>query len=159
MTPRPPKTNVLRLLDEAGIRYEVMTYSLEDAEFSAEAVASQLGLPEDQVFKTLLTVGEHGPTFGVVAAGSDLDLKALARVRGEARMSMAPLRDVVQMTGYTRGAVTVLGARRVYPVVLDEIALVHDQIAVSAGAKGVQVMLATEAYRTLTNAILADVSH
>ena len=153
----PAKTNALRLLDEAEVEYRVLAYDLTEESFSAEAVASQLGLPLDQVFKTLVAIGEDGPTFAVVPGGSALDLKALATVRGERKMAMAPLAEVRALTGYERGAVTVLGAKREFPVVIDEIAVVHDEIAVSAGARGLQVLVATGAYLRLTRALSADI--
>lgn len=158
MTKRIPKTNALRLLDDAGVPYETMPYTLGEDEFSASAVAVQLGLPEERVFKTLLAIGDDGPSFAVVPAADNVDLKALARVSGSRQVSMAPLADVVRITGFPRGAVTVLGAKRALPVVLDEQALAHERIAVSAGAKGLQVMLSTDAYVSLTGAAVADVS-
>ena len=96
---RTPKTNALRLLDEAGIDYSLRPYVLADDEFSAEAVAEQLGLPLEQVFKTLLALGaEKGPVFAVVPAGSELDLKRLASHRGERRIELAPRSRVLELT-------------------------------------------------------------
>ena len=158
VTRRPPKTIALRLIDDAGIPYDAMPYTLSDAEFSARAVAVRLGIPEDQIFKTLLAIGYRGPTFAVIPASGELDLKALARVRNERRMSMVPVGDLRGLTGYARGAVTVPGATHAYPVVLDESALLHERIAVSAGMKGLQVMVATESYRELVDATVAAVT-
>lgn len=158
MTQRPPKTIALRLIDGAGIPYDAMPYTLSDAEFSARAVAVRLGIPEDQIFKTLLAIGHRGPTFAVIPGSGELDLKALARVRNEWRMSMVPVGDLRGLTGYARGAVTVPGATHAYPVVLAESALLHEHIAVSAGMKGLQVMVATEGYRELVDATVAAVS-
>lgn len=152
------KTNALRLLDEADVPYEVRPYDLSDDEFSAEAAAAEIGLPADQVFKTLVAEGTAGRVFAVIPAGAALDLKALAGVMGERKMATTPLADVLSLTGYPRGAVTVLGAKRSFPVVMDEMALVHEHIAVSAGAKGLLVLVKAKGYRDLTEAMVADIA-
>lgn len=149
-------TNALRQLAEAGVAYEVLTYDLADDEFSAEAVADQIGLPHDQVFKTLVVLADDRPVLAVVPAGAGLDLKRLAAHAGARRAVLAPLSDVQRLTGYPRGAVTALGDRR-HPVVIDEIASVHDRIAVSAGAMGLQVLLGLDDYLEVTGGELADI--
>ena len=152
------KTNAVRLMDEAGIDYELLEYALSDEEFSGEAVAESLNLAPDRVFKSLIAVGELGPLFAIVPASSEVDLKRLAAFRGERRMSLAPLADVHSLTGYRRGTVTVLGAKRAFPVVIDEVATLHETIAVSAGAKGLQVLLSTQDYLSISGASFADIA-
>ena len=152
------KTNAVRVLDDAQIAYELLEYSLSDDDFSAIAVANHLEMASDRIYKTLIAIGDSGdPVFAVVPAGAELDLKRLAKHCAERRMSLAPLVDVLPLTGYPRGAVTVLGARRAFPVVIDEMATVHESIAVSAGAKGLQVLLPTAAFLRLTAATVADI--
>lgn len=140
------KTNAARLLEGAGVPCRTLAYEMSGEEFSAEAVADRLGLPRGQVFKTLVTVGPGGPVFALIPAGTVLSLKKLARLRGERRLEMAPLSDVFRLTGYRRGAVTVPGAKRAYPAAVDESALEWERIAVSAGARGAQLLVETAPY-------------
>jgi Cys-tRNA(Pro)/Cys-tRNA(Cys) deacylase len=156
---RPRKTNAVRLLERAGIAYELATYELSLEEFNAGAVAEQLDMPPDEVFKTLIaTGGMLGPCFAVVPGSKDLDLRALAIARGERKMAMVPLREVEQLTGYQRGAVTVLGAKRPYPVVIDASAVDLHAMAVSAGARGLQMVLAPEDYLAITGALVTPIA-
>ncbi len=149
------KTNALRLLDRAGISYRVHEYEITMDEFSAAAVAELIGLPPAQVFKTLVAAGDRGgPCFAVVPANRDLDLKALARSADERKMHLVAVRDVEPLTGYRRGGVTAIGARKQLPVFLDQSAADFEEIAVSAGAKGLQVILATADYVACTGAEL-----
>ncbi len=153
------KTNALRLIEQAGIEHQIREYSLPIEEFTAERVAELVGMEPDQVFKTLVAIGErHGPCFAVIPANTELDLKALATAHGDRKMQLAPLKEVLPLTGYQRGAVTVIGARKSFPVYLDEVAELFDEIAVSAGTMGVQVVLAPNDYIALTNATLAPIT-
>jgi Cys-tRNA(Pro)/Cys-tRNA(Cys) deacylase len=153
------KTNAVRLLDRAGIAYELVTYDLPPEGFSAQAVAEQVNLPAETVFKTLIAGGDTlGPCFAVVPGNRDLDLRALAIARGERKMSMVPLKEVEQLTGYLRGAVTVLGAKRPYPAVVDRSAMGLEAIAVSAGARGLQMVLAPEDYLAITGALVTAIA-
>lgn len=157
--PALPKTNAARLLDEAGVAYDLAAYDLDMSEFSAERVAEELGVEPEQVFKTLVVEGDRtGPLFAVVPGGAELDLRALAAVSGNRRTNLVPRAEVQGLTGYARGRVTVLGARRPYPVFVDEIALLHARIGVSAGAKGLQLFLDPHAYIEVTGAVVADIA-
>ena len=152
------KTNALRSLEQAEIPYEVRTYDLSMEDFTAERVAQLIGMEPDQVFKTLVAVGDrNGPCFAVIPANTELDLKALAAAHGERKIRLASLKEVQPLTGYERGSVTALAAKKPYPVYLDEVAGLFDNIAVSAGAKGLQVVLATTAYLTLTDATITAI--
>ena len=154
------KTNALRLIAQAGIQYTTREYSLPIEEFTAERVAELVGMEPDQVFKTLVAIGDrNGPCFAVIPANTELDLKALAIAHRDRKMHLAALRDVMPLTGYERGSVTVIGAKKHFPVYLDEIAELFDQIAVSAGAKGVQVVLSPDDYVKLTKAQIAAIAH
>ena len=153
------KTNAARLLDARGIAYDLLPYDLPSEHFNAVAVAIQIDLPASQVFKTLVTTGSTGgPCFAVIPADRELDVKALAAVRSERSMRLLPLREVEGHTGYVRGAVTVIGAKRAYPAVVDGSALDFDVIAVSAGARGLQMSLATQDYLDVTSAIVAGIT-
>ncbi len=157
--PAPVKTNAGRLLEAAGVPCRTLPYDLPEERFSAEAVADQLGLPPGQVFKTLATVGSaRGPVFALIPAGSVLSLKKLARLLGDRRLEMAPLADVLRLTGYRRGAVTVPGAKRSYPAAVDESALEWERIAVSAGAPGAQLLVETAAYLRFISAITGPIA-
>jgi Cys-tRNA(Pro)/Cys-tRNA(Cys) deacylase len=152
------KTNAVRRIESAGVEYELREYDLSLEEFTAEGVAELIGLPAGQVFKTLVVEGDrNGPCFAVVPADAELDLKALARVSGDRRTAMMALKDVEPMTGYRRGGVTALGARKELPVYLDLSAADHSAIGVSAGVKGLQVVLAPDDYVALTGAELASI--
>lgn len=152
------KTNALRLIEQAGIAHEVREYDLSMEDFTAERVAELVGMRADQVYKTLVAVGDrNGPCFAVIPANTELDLKALAIAHGERKIRLASLKEVLPLTGYERGAVTAIGAKKAFPVYLDEIAELFDRIAVSAGAKGIQVIMAPVDYIQLTAATTATV--
>jgi Cys-tRNA(Pro)/Cys-tRNA(Cys) deacylase len=147
------KTNAARILDGLGVRYELRDYEVDESDLSAEAVAKKVGLPNERVFKTLLARGDRGgPCFAIVPAGRELDLKALAKLAGDRRAELVPLKEVQPMTGYIRGGVTVLGAKRDYPAYLDASALEFEVIAVSAGVRGTQILLSGADYARAVNA-------
>lgn len=153
------KTNAIRLLETAAVHHEVRSYDISLEEFSAEAVAALIGVPAPQVFKTLVATGERtGPCFAVIPADTELDLKALARAAGDRRMALVPLKDVEPLTGYRRGGVTAIGARKELPVYLDLSAAEHDVIGVSGGAKGLQVLLTPDDYVAVTGAHLEEIA-
>jgi Cys-tRNA(Pro)/Cys-tRNA(Cys) deacylase len=141
------KTNAARILDTLRIRYELRSYEVGDEHAPAEVVAEKVGLPPEQVFKTLVARGDrHGVCFAVVPANASLDLKALARLSGDRKVDTVPLKEVTPLTGYVRGGVTALGAKKDYPVFLDESAQLFDVISVSAGVRGTQILLAPADY-------------
>src|SRR3954470_10762086 len=115
------KTNAARILDALGIRYELRDYEVDEEDLSAESVARKVGLPPEQVFKTLVCRGDKtGVLFAVVPADAQLDFKALARLAGDRSAETVPLKEVQPLTGYIRGGVTVLGAKKEYPAYVDE---------------------------------------
>jgi Cys-tRNA(Pro)/Cys-tRNA(Cys) deacylase len=141
------KTNAARLLDQMAIEYEIREYLVDEDDLSAESVAAKIGMPPEQVFKTLVVRGgRKGPGFAVIPAGSELDLKALAKLAGDKKIDTVPLREVQPLTGYIRGGVTVLGAKRHFPVYADESITMHPLISVSSGARGAQLILAPSDY-------------
>jgi Cys-tRNA(Pro)/Cys-tRNA(Cys) deacylase len=153
------KTNAARILDGLGVPYELRAYAVDEDDLSAESVARKVGLPEAQVFKTLVVRGERtGVCFAVIPAGTELDLKALARARGDKSADVVPLKEVLGLTGYIRGGVTVLGAKKDYPVVIDETAILFDVISVSAGQRGLQLFVHPEAYAGAVSATWAAIA-
>ena len=147
------KTNAARILEALGIRYELREYEVDEEDLSAESVAGKVGLPAEQVFKTLVCRGDRtGVLFAVVPANAELDFKAAARLSGDRSVEMVPLREVQPLTGYVRGGVTVLGARKEYPVCADETIELFDVISVSAGIRGTQILLAPADYLRATGA-------
>ncbi|HKO59055.1 MAG TPA: Cys-tRNA(Pro) deacylase [Thermoanaerobaculia bacterium] len=147
------KTNAARLLDSLGIAYEVREYEVDPDDLAAESVARKVGLPPEQVFKTLVARGDkHGVCFAVVPGDRQLDLKALAQLSGDKKIDTVPLKDVQPLTGYIRGGVTALAAKKVYPVFADETIELFDVISVSSGVRGAQLILAPADYLRATGA-------
>jgi len=141
------KTNATRILDSLGIRYELREYEVDPADLAAETVAAKIGMPAEQVFKTLVVRGDRGGIYLAVIPGNcELDPKALARVTGDRRVELAALKDVQPLTGYIRGGVTALAAKKHYPAYVDETAQLFDLISVSAGVRGAQMVLAPDDY-------------
>jgi Cys-tRNA(Pro)/Cys-tRNA(Cys) deacylase len=143
--PNLMKTNGARFLESLGIPFELREYEVDPDDLSAITVAKKIGMPAEQVFKTLLVTG--GPDiyrFAVIPGDAELDFKKLARAAGLRKAEMAPLKDVQPLTGYIRGGVTLFGARKPYPVYIDETAILFDQISVSAGARGTQLILSAQ---------------
>jgi Cys-tRNA(Pro)/Cys-tRNA(Cys) deacylase len=152
------KTNAARILDRLGIPYELREYEVDADDLSAEGVAAKIGMPPEQVFKTLVVRGDRkGVALAVVPGSAELDLKALARLTGDRKVEMAPLRDVQPLTGYIRGGVTALGSRKDYPVFVAEEILLYDRVAVSAGVRGTQLLLAPDDYLRATRATVAPI--
>lgn len=153
------KTNALRILDEAGVPYETRSYTVDESDLSAGTVAQKIGLPTSQTFKTLVAKGEQtGVVLACIPGDAQLDLKALARASGNKKVEMVPLKDVFPLTGYIRGGVSPLGLKKTFPLVLDELALAYDVISISAGTRGLQVLLNPEALSALTQAKLGEIS-
>lgn len=146
------KTNAARLLDSLGIPYEVREYEVDLDDLTAEAVARKVGLPAEQVFKTLVARGDrNGVCFAVVPGDQQLDLKALAHLSGDKKIDTVALKEVQPLTGYIRGGVTALAAKKNYPVYADETIELFDVVSVSAGIRGAQLILKPDDYLRATN--------
>lgn len=153
------KTNAVRLLDSLGVSYELRDYQVDPEDLAAESVAAKIGMPPEQVFKTLLARGDRrGHCFAIVPGNSELDLKALAAVSGDRKIELAALKDVQPLTGYIRGGVTVLGAKKAFPVFADETIEMWDTISISAGVRGTQIILKPQDYLRVTQAVVADIA-
>lgn len=151
------KTNAVRLLDALGIAYELRTYKVDPDDLSATSVARKIELPIEQVFKTLLTRNSDSThRFAVIPGDAELDLKKLAATTGVRRAELSPLKEVEPLTGYIRGGVTVLAAKRPFSAYADETLELFDVISVSAGQRGLQVLLSPADYLRATGATIAD---
>lgn len=136
------KTNAARILDTLGVEYELKTYEVDESDLSAVHVAASVGMPIEMVYKTLVCCGDkNGILMAVIPGGGELDLKALAAASGNKRVEMVHLKEVFKLTGYVRGGCSPLGAKKEYPVYLDESANSQTIIAVSAGKRGEQILL------------------
>jgi Cys-tRNA(Pro)/Cys-tRNA(Cys) deacylase len=153
MSAEPQKTNAVRILEKMGVAFELRAYEVDESDLSAETVARKVGLPAEQVFKTLVCRGDrNGICLAVIPGDAELDLKGLAKVTGDKKIETVPLKEVQPLTGYVRGGVTALGGKKDYPVVLDELADFYDVISISAGVRGTQVLLGPGEYARVTGA-------
>lgn len=141
------KTNAVRILDTLGISYKLREYEIDPDNLAAEIVAKKIGLPSEQVFKTLVVRGDRqGICLAVIPGNTQLDLKALAQLSGDRKAETVSLKEVQPLTGYIRGGVTALACKKEYPVYVDEIVEVFDVISISAGMRGLQILLAPADY-------------
>jgi len=167
------KTNGARILESLGIPFSLREYEVDPDDLSAITVAKKVGMPPEQVFKTLLTTGGPGAyVFAVIPGDAELDFKKLARAvsgvpsdrsssmgwSGLRKAEMVPLKEVQPLTGYIRGGVTVFGAKKPYPVFVDETVILFDKISVSAGARGTQLILSPDDYLRAAEATTADLT-
>lgn len=153
------KTNACRALESLGIRYELREYQVDPDDLAAESVAAKIGLPPEQVFKTLVMRGDrNGVCLAVVAGNAEVHEKALARLTGDRRIEMVPLKEVQGLTGYIRGGVTALAAKRDFPVYVDETAELFDQISISAGVRGTQILIAPADYLRAVKATVGAIA-
>ncbi len=148
------KTNGARFLESLGIPFELREYEVDPDDLAATTVARKIGMPAEQVFKTLLTTGGPGShVFAVIPGNAELDFKKLARAAGLRKAEMVSLKDVQPLTGYIRGGVTVFGAKKSFPVFVDETAILFERISVSAGTRGTQLILNPDDYLRAANAL------
>ena len=149
------KTNACRILDALGIHYETREYVVDPDDLSGQTVARKIGLPPEQVFKTLLCrVDAHQIVFAVLSVSDELDFKKLAAAAGGRRAELVPIKEVQPLTGYIRGGVTVFGSKKAFLVFADESMELFDTISVSAGMRGVQILLAPADYLRVAEAKL-----
>jgi Cys-tRNA(Pro)/Cys-tRNA(Cys) deacylase len=152
------KTNGARFLESLGIPFELREYEVDPDDLSAITVAKKIGMPPEQVFKTLLTTGGPGSyVFAVIPGDAELDFKKLARASGLRKAEMVSLKDVQPLTGYIRGGVTIFGAKKPFPVFIDEAAILFDAISVSAGTRGTQLILTPADYLRAAEALAVPV--
>ncbi len=153
------KTNAARILDQLQIPYELREYEVDPDDLAAETVAAKIGMPPEQVFKTLVVRGErNGIALAAIPGNHELDFKALAQAMGDKKAEMVPLKEVQPLTGYIRGGVTALGCKKDYPVVVDETIILWDVISISAGQRGTQIIVAPDDYIRATGATVAEIA-
>ena len=150
------KTNAARLLDRMGIHYELREYDVDPDDLAAETVAAKIGLPPEQVFKTLVARGDRsGIVMAVIPGNEELNLKALATAAGERKIQLVPVKELQALTGYIRGGVTALAAKRDFPVYVDETMELFDIVSISAGVRGLQILIAPGDYLRATRGTIA----
>jgi Cys-tRNA(Pro)/Cys-tRNA(Cys) deacylase len=152
------KTNAVRLLDSLGIAYELRPYEVDPDDLTAESVAEKVGLPPEQVFKTLVARGDrNGICMAVIPGDSELDLKALATASRDRKIQLVQMKELLGLTGYIRGGVTAFAGKKDYPVYVDETLELFDVISVSAGTRGLQILLTPADYLRVTKGTIAAI--
>ena len=152
----PHKTNAVRLLDQLGIHYELREYEVDPGDLAAETVAAKIGFPPEQVFKTLVARGDrNGICMAVIPGDNELDLKALATASGDRKIQLVPVKELQGLTGYIRGEVTALAAKKDYSVYVDDTIELFDVISISAGIRGTQILLSPIDYLRVSKGTLA----
>jgi Cys-tRNA(Pro)/Cys-tRNA(Cys) deacylase len=154
------KTNAVRLLEQLGIRYQLREYEVDPEDLAAEAVAAKIGLPPEQVFKSLVARGDrHGICMAVIPGNAELDLKALASASDNRKMALVPVKELQSLTGYIRGGVTALAGKKDYPVYVDETVELFDVISISAGVRGTQILISPADYLKATKGVVTALAH
>ncbi|MGE4271802.1 MAG: Cys-tRNA(Pro) deacylase [Desulfitobacterium sp.] len=154
------KTNAARILDQAGIPYELMPYEVDEADLSATTVAQKVGMSPELIYKTLVTRGDKtGILVACIPAHYELNLKALAQVSGNKKVEVVPLKEVQPLTGYIRGGVSPLGTKKKYPVFFQEDILLHEKIAISAGTRGLQIYARAQDLLKATQGQVGPIAH
>ena len=151
------KTNAIREIERAGIDVLVRSYDISDGLIDGPSVASKTGVPQEQCFKTLVAKGDSGEHYVfVIPVFTELDLKKAASHFHEKKVSMIHVRDLLPLTGYQRGGCSPVGMKKHFPTVINESAKSFDEIAISGGKKGIQIMLSPQELAELTDADFAD---
>ncbi|GEN35650.1 Cys-tRNA(Pro) deacylase [Aneurinibacillus danicus] len=153
------KTNAARQLDQMKIPYELREYTVDESDLSAGTVAEKIGFPLNQVYKTIVARGDKtGVILACIPGDKELNLKALASLSGNKKAEVVPLKDVQPLTGYIRGGVSPLGLKKKFPIFLEEAALQHDTISISAGIRGGVILLNPKDLLTATGATCGSIS-
>lgn len=151
------KTNASRILERQGVSFELIEYKVDPEHLDAIHVAEELGEDINTVFKTLVLHGDKTGHFVCVIQGNkEVDLKKAAKASGNKKVAMIPMKELLPLTGYFRGGCTAIGMKKNFPVFLDNHALDHEKIYISAGKRGLQIKLAPSDYITVTSATLLD---
>lgn len=155
----PQKTNAARFLDQMGISYELREYEVDPDDLGAESVATKIGLPPAQLFKTLVAQGDrHGICMAVIPSDAELNLKTIAAASDNRKIHLVPVKELHKLTGYVRGGVTAIAAKKAFPVYVDNSIERFGLISVSAGTRGLQILLAPVDYLRVVNARLAPIA-
>ena len=155
---KPEKTNAARLLDKAGIDYELVPYEVDENDLAATHIADQLGEPIEQVFKTLVLCGDKTGHFVCVVPGNaEVDLKAAAKVSGNKKCDLIPMKELLGVTGYIRGGCSPVGMKKPFPTYFHSTALNFETIYVSAGVRGLQFRLRPQDIISYVHGVTADI--
>ena len=139
------KTNAMRLLTQANIAHRVTEYDYDENDLNGMHAAAAIGMPPEQVFKTLVARGDkNGILVFCIPVCCSLDLKKAAKTASDKRVEMIAMKELLPLTGYIRGGCSPIGMKKVYPTYIDETAVLYDEIAVSAGTRGVQIILSPQ---------------
>lgn len=153
------KTNAMRMLDSAGLEYEMTSYDYDESDLSGVHAAEELGVSPDIVFKTLVTRGDGNAFFVfVIPVAESLDLKKAARVSGNKKIEMIHVREILDVTGYIRGGCSPIGMKKQFPTFIDETAMLYEKIYFSAGKRGVQIILDPSELAEVTGGEFADLT-
>ena len=153
------KTNAMRILDSAKIEYTPYEYIPDENDLTGVHIAEQIGLCPDFVFKTLVARGDKcGLSVFCIPCNTELDLKKCARVTGDKKIELLPVKELLSNTGYIRGGCSPIGMKKAYPTYIDEACILYDKITVSAGIKGCQLLLSPEKLIELMNITVADIT-
>lgn len=153
------KTNVMRLLEQADIPFRTVEYEYDESDLSGNHAADVIGMPREQVFKTLVTrAGKGGIYVFCIPVCDELDLKKAAKACGEKSIEMLHVKELLNVTGYIRGGCSPIGMKKKFPTFIDETAILFDEIAVSAGMRGEQVILAPDALAGYIGAELTELT-
>ncbi len=153
------KTIAARMLDQLKIPYELRAYEVKEDELDAVTVARKVNMPSGATFKTLVARGDKtGVIMACIPGDTELDLKKFAAATGNKKVEMVAVKEIQSLTGYIRGGVSPLGSKKKYPLYLDETALLHDRISVSAGQRGLQMILSPQDLQRAAQALLADLA-
>ena len=149
----------MRRLDAAKIPYQILEYEVDENDLSGMHIAEQLGFPPERMFKTLVAKGDKtGPLVFCIPVAAEIDLKRAASITGNKRIEMIHVKDLLALTGYIRGGVSPIGMKKVFPTYMDESALQFEQITVSSGTRGAQLLLSREALIPFISAKTADLT-
>lgn len=151
------KTNALRMLDQAKINYETKEYEYDDNHLSGDHVLKQVDLDKDAVYKTLVLKGTKDYLVCCIPVLEEINLKKLAKVTGHKSVEMVRQKDLLNLTGYIRGGCSPVGMKKTFPTYIQEDVILQDKIAVSAGRRGLQMILSPQDLITITNAKCVDV--
>ncbi|MGV0831404.1 Cys-tRNA(Pro) deacylase [Empedobacter brevis] len=159
MSQKTAKTNAVRILDTHQISYELREYEVDEEHVDAMHVAESLGVNPEGIYKTLILKGNVEPYIvAVIPANTHLDMKKFAKVSGNKNCEMLPLKDLLNITGYIRGGCSPIGMKKQFPTYIEELAILQDQICISAGKRGLQILLNAEDLKLLIGAQFADIT-
>ncbi|MBK7995580.1 MAG: Cys-tRNA(Pro) deacylase [Blastocatellia bacterium] len=154
------KTTAVRILDQLKIDYELREYQVNEDELDAQTVANKINWPAEKVFKTLVARSTRGSVvMACIPATCELNLKSLAQLIKDKKVELVPVKEIQSLTGYIRGGVSPLATKKSYPLYLDISAVSHDKISISAGRRGLQMLLAPKDLQNITKAILAKLTN